>query len=186
MEIEFADREQFRDWLIRNAGTHGGIWIRIFKDGNRASITAGEVLDECLCFGWIDGRIRSEGDSSYLKYCAPRTRNSRWSSRNREIVERLRREGQMTERGEKAAEEAVTNGRWTGGDEETDDAGMITGFERLLEHDEDLLLAFRNCSASEMKRFAGFYFDAKGEDTRRKRLVRIAAALREGRKGMLY
>lgn len=186
MEIEFGDRGEFRDWLMENAGIHGGIWIRIFKDGSRSSISAGEILDECLCFGWIDGRIRSEGDSSYLKYCAPRTRNSRWSTKNREGVERLRREGLMTEGGERVVAEAVADGRWTRRDEAPECSGMIAGIEKQLEHDEEALHAFRNCSLSEKRRIARFYYDAKKEDTRRGRLERISAALKGNRRGMLY
>ena len=186
MEIEFGDRGEFRDWLMENASTHDGIWVRIFRAGSRESVSAGGLLEECLCFGWIDGRIRSEGESSYLKYCAPRTRNSRWSPRNREAVERLRREGLMTERGERVVAEAVADGRWTAGGEHPDYAGMISGIEKQLEFDSEALLAFRDCSLSEKKRYASFFYDARKEETRRGRLERIAAALRGERKGMLY
>ncbi len=83
---EFSDRAQFRNWLSAHAESPEGIWIRIFKDKSKASITAEEALDECLCYGWIDGVMKSEGDVSYLKYYAPRSKNSKWSEKNKKSV----------------------------------------------------------------------------------------------------
>ncbi len=67
MEKDFKSRTEFRKWLQKNVETSPGIWIRFIKDKSGDSITANEVLNEALCFGWIDGQMKSEGDRSYLK-----------------------------------------------------------------------------------------------------------------------
>jgi uncharacterized protein YdeI (YjbR/CyaY-like superfamily) len=86
MELEFKDRKEFRKWLKKNVETSPGIWIRFIKDKSKTSITADEALNEALCFGWIDGQMKSEGDKSYIKYFAPRTKNSKWSEKNKKTV----------------------------------------------------------------------------------------------------
>ena len=109
---EFSDRAQFRSWLAAHVESPEGIWIRIYKNNSKASITAAEALEESLCYGWIDGLMKSEGDSSYLKYFSPRKSNSKWSEKNKKTVERLRSSQLMTEYGEKAVAEALRNGQW--------------------------------------------------------------------------
>ncbi len=186
MELEFKNRTEFRSWLQKNVETSKGIWIRLIKDKSKASVTADEALNECLCFGWIDGQIKSEGDGSYIKYFAPRTKNSKWSEKNKKTVEKLRKEKLMTEYGEREIKKAIENGQWHKKVNKPDFDKLIREFSGLLKDDSILLENYENKSMSVKKQFAGFYFEAKTDETRKKRLDKIITAIRENKKGMLF
>lgn len=64
MIMEFVDKDQFSKWLSINVKTHDGIWIRFFKDKKQITISAMDALDISLCYGWIDGQIKTEGENS--------------------------------------------------------------------------------------------------------------------------
>lgn len=52
--MEFASREEFREWLYEHCMSNDGIWLLFGKAGGPKTIKAGEALEEALCFGWID------------------------------------------------------------------------------------------------------------------------------------
>lgn len=186
MEMEFHDAAQFRKWLNSRTDAESGAWLRFQKGKGAEGITAEEALDQALCFGWIDGRLRSEGKRSYVKYFAPRTKDSVWSEKNKQAVKRLRDAGLMTERGERAVAAAKASGRWDRATFAVDFEALIADLAARLSVEAEVAEKFGGCSASMKKRYAGFYFEAKTEATRRKRLGKIRAALLSGDKGMLY
>ena len=53
------------------------------------SVTYAELVESCLCFGWIDGRSNRLDDSFYLQRITPRRARSVWSQKNVEAVEEL-------------------------------------------------------------------------------------------------
>lgn len=186
MELEFKNRTEFRKWLQKNVEASPGIWIRFIKDKSKISITADEALNEALCFGWIDGQMKSEGDKSYIKYFAPRTKNSKWSEKNKKTVEKLRKEKLMTEYGEREIKKAIENGEWAKEKNKPDMNKLILDFKEILRKDLGLAEEYEKKPMSLKKQYAGFYFDAKTDETRRKRLDKIMAAIKENKKGMLY
>ncbi len=186
MELEFSNRAEFRSWLKKNAQTSQGIWIRLLKEKNRNSVKADDALEEALCFGWIDGQMKSEGDRSYLKYFAPRTKNSKWSEKNKKIVEKLRKENLMTEYGEREIQKAVENGLWSKMKTKPDFEKLIMDFKDILKNSPGIAEKYEEKSMSIKKRFAGFYFDAKTDATKNKRLDKIITAIIENKKGMLF
>ena len=186
MELEFSNRTEFRNWLKKNVETSKGIRIRFIKDKSKSSITPDEALNEALCFGWIDGQMKSEGDSSYLKYFAPRTKNSKWSEKNKKTAEKLKKEKLMTKYGEREIKKAIENGQWHKKVNKPDFEKLISDFREIIKEDSTLAENYENKSMSVKKQFAGFYFDAKTDETRRKRLDKIITAIRENSKGLLF
>ena len=53
--MEFANREEFRNWLLEHCQSSVGVWLLFGKAGGPKTIKAKEALEEALCFGWIDG-----------------------------------------------------------------------------------------------------------------------------------
>ncbi len=111
-ELLFSTRSDFRRWLEENAETSEGIWLIFGKTKVVATLSANEALEEALCFGWIDGQMKSIDNTKYRKYFACRRRKSSWSDKNKKIIESLRERALMTELGEKAIEEAQKSGMW--------------------------------------------------------------------------
>jgi len=95
-ELLFASREEFRAWLIKNAETSDGVWLTFGKTKDVATLSANDALEEALCFGWIDGQMKSVDITKYLKYFAKRRAKSPWSDKNKKIVETLRERKLMT------------------------------------------------------------------------------------------
>ena len=81
--MEFANREEFRNWLQAHSLSSTGIWILFGKSGGPKTIRPGEALEEALCFGWIDGQMQSIDDKTYRKYFSLRRKNSKWSPKNK-------------------------------------------------------------------------------------------------------
>ena len=51
-------------------------------------------------------------DISYTKYFSVRRKDSKWSEKNKSLVESLERRGMMTDFGRKKIQEAKENGQW--------------------------------------------------------------------------
>jgi uncharacterized protein YdeI (YjbR/CyaY-like superfamily) len=111
-ELLFASRHDFRVWLQENAETGDGVWLVFGKTQAVATQSANDALEEALCFGWIDGQMKSIDETKYLKYFARRRAKSVWSEKNKKTIEMLRSTEIMTELGEKAIETAKQYGTW--------------------------------------------------------------------------
>lgn len=92
----FKDQAALRRWLERNHDRAPELWVGLWKKGSRKpSVTWPEVVDQSLCFGWIDGIRKSLGPDSYANRITPRRRGSTWSVRNVTRVRELIAQGLM-------------------------------------------------------------------------------------------
>ena len=142
-ELLFLSRNDFRTWLDENAETSDGIWIVFGKAKSVVTLTAKEALEEALCFGWIDGQMKSVYDTKYVKYFSRRRAKSVWSVKNKTMVEDLRKRGMMTELGEKAVEISRENGMW--------DARTVEGEQQMVEAFKEKLSGFPSAYDNFMK-----------------------------------
>ncbi len=108
--MEFANREEFRKWLIDHCRSDDGVWLLFGKAGGPKTIKAKEALEEALCFGWIDGQMQSIDDKVYKKYFSMRREKSKWSEKNKALAGKLEERGLMTDLGRAKIEEASKNG----------------------------------------------------------------------------
>ena len=59
MEVYVKTREEWRKWLEENHSTCDGIWFTYYKKpSGMPSVTYSDAVEEALCFGWIDGKIK--------------------------------------------------------------------------------------------------------------------------------
>ena len=101
--VFFADAAAFRRWLEENHATANELFVGFHKKGSgRGGLTYAEAVLEALCFGWIDGVIRSLGPESYQHRFSPRKPGSVWSKVNVAHVARLTAAGRMAEAGRRA------------------------------------------------------------------------------------
>jgi uncharacterized protein YdeI (YjbR/CyaY-like superfamily) len=93
-------RQQWRDWLQANHQTATEIWLQRFRKATgEPCINYDELVEECLCFGWIDGLVKKYDDRSNVQRITPRRKKSFLSELNRQRVWKLQTEGLMTEAG---------------------------------------------------------------------------------------
>jgi uncharacterized protein YdeI (YjbR/CyaY-like superfamily) len=101
--IFFETPSELRAWLEEHHATASELWVGYYKQGSgRRSLTWSEVVDEALCFGWIDGKTQRIDEHRYRQRLTPRRPNSNWSAVNIAKVAELRAQGRMTPAGEAA------------------------------------------------------------------------------------
>ena len=70
--VHFRTAAAFRRWLEKNHATKPELWVRFYKKtSGQGGMTYPESVLEALCFGWIDGLMRSEGAESYIQRFTP-------------------------------------------------------------------------------------------------------------------
>ena len=167
----FADRAEFRRWLLDNCLSSGGIWLLLGKAGGPKTIKAGEALEEALCFGWIDGQMQRIDAHTYKKYFSMRREKSKWSEKNKALVKDLEERGLMTDFGRKKIEEAKENGQWHAPKPPAVTEEQIACLTVLLRDFEPALTNFLAMPASAKKTYARAYFDAKTDAGRKRRIA---------------
>lgn len=109
----FRTAAAFEQWLSKHHASETELWLRIYKKATgKATVTYAQALDAALCWGWIDGIIKTYDDESYLQRFTPRKAKSIWSQVNRDHVARLVAAGRMTEHGQRHIDAARQDGRW--------------------------------------------------------------------------
>lgn len=90
-----------------------GFWLKLAKKGaGGVAPSRQEAVDVALCWGWIDGQVRSFDEQYFLVRLTPRRAGSIWSQYNRARVAELIAEGRMMPQGQAAIDHARANGRW--------------------------------------------------------------------------
>ena len=99
--LEFSDRDQLRSWLEENHRTHKECWVACYrgKEPRKDALPYLAIVEEALCFGWIDSTNKRLPDGRLAQRLSPRRKNSHWTELNKERCRDLERRGLMTEAG---------------------------------------------------------------------------------------
>lgn len=101
----FESAADLRRWFEANHETADELWVGLYKIGSgRPSVRWRDVVDEALCFGWIDGIRKGIDDVSYRNRLTPRRKGSNWSAINIARVAELEATGRMRAAGRRAFE----------------------------------------------------------------------------------
>lgn len=106
--------EAWRAWLAEHHATIDGVWLaRWTKASGQAPVEYEAIVEEALCFGWIDGLVNTLDDGRQAHLLTPRRPGSGWSRSNKDRVERLIADGRMAEAGMAAIRAAHADGSWS-------------------------------------------------------------------------
>jgi uncharacterized protein YdeI (YjbR/CyaY-like superfamily) len=109
-----ADAAQWRAWLEANHATSKGAWLVRPRPGSGLELIDYEdAILQALCFGWIDGPVRSFDEKTGGLWFAPRRPSSAWAATNKARLKQLEAMGIMADAGIRAVELAKANGSWT-------------------------------------------------------------------------
>lgn len=181
--LTFADRAELRAWLTEHCLSDDGVWLLFGKGGDK-TLKADEALEEALCFGRIDGQMQRVDDSAYKKYFSPRRKNSKWSDKNKALVQKLEERGLMTDYGRSKIAEAKRNGQWDAVDLMSLGEEQIAVLADLLKEYEPAYTNFIAMPPSVKKTYTRAYFDAKTDAGRQKRLAWIVDRLNKNLRPM--
>lgn len=102
------NREELRQWLMANAATEKEVWVLCsrrkhpspLEEGNGVRLLYLEVVEEALCFGWIDSTVRKNpSGEGCLQRLSPRRTHSHWTDLNILRCHQLMERGLMTQAG---------------------------------------------------------------------------------------
>ena len=100
VQITVYTKEEFRNWLKKYHKKETKMAVIVHKrhTGKNAP-THRELIEEAICYGWIDTTIKSIDEDTYLRNFSKRTASSRWSDNTLSYAKRLVTEGRMSEAG---------------------------------------------------------------------------------------
>lgn len=183
-QLTFSNRMEFREWLTKNHASNKGIWLVFGKAGHVNTVKPEEALEEALCFGWIDGLLKSVDETRYIKKFTPRKKDSKWSEKNRNTAMQLVEKGQMTDAGLAAIEQAKRLNNWDVPKQEPLTEEQIAILAEALKGYEPAYSNFMKMSFSVRRTYTLLFLDAKSEATKKKRLEQIVGRLNENKKPM--
>ena len=102
--LEYKSREELRQWLIEHHATSKECWVTMYrtKIPRIDAIPYLEVVEEALCFGWIDSTLKRLPDGRCAQRLSPRRKGSHWTELNKQRCADLDRRGLMTPAGRAA------------------------------------------------------------------------------------
>lgn len=181
--VEFARKSTWMAWLKSNHDKSSGVWVRLAKKGSDlTSVSRVDALDVALCYGWIDGMAKSEGDSTWLQKFTPRTKRSIWSKKNRENVQRLIDGGEMQPPGMAEIERAKSDGRWDAAYDSPRTIEVPEDLRKALETNKKARKCFENLDSRNRYAILFRIHNAKRAETRAKRVRQFVEMLDRGEK----
>lgn len=168
-------RKQWRTWLQRHGQSAPGVWLCSWRSvTGKPRCPYPEVVEEAICFGWIDSTAGILDDERSLQLITPRKPKSSWTRLNRQRFADMEKAGLMTAGGRRVAEIARANGYWT----------LYDSVEDLIDPD-DLVAALRANAAAQTawnafpptarKQMLWWILSAGRPETRQRRIETIVA-----------
>ncbi|MEU1471963.1 YdeI/OmpD-associated family protein [Streptomyces sp. NPDC005761] len=179
----FPRVEQLESWLEKHHADRTGLWLKVAKRNSGVeSVSAADVIDAALCFGWIDGQRKSCDEVYYLQRITPRRRRSAWSLINVEKVGALAEAGRMRPAGRAEVEAARSDGRWAAAYPSQSRATVPDDLTAALEADEQARVFFEQLGRSDRYLVLLRLMTATAPDVRAARLRKAVASMAAGRK----
>lgn len=175
--VQIENRRELRDWLAANHTRSESIWLVTFKKHVADKyVSWDEVVEEVLCFGWIDSLPRKLDDERTMLLLSPRRPGSPWSRLNKQRVAALLAADLIAPPGLAAIERAKADGSWTVYDD-VEDLIIPDDLAAALAENAAAKDNFHAFSESSQKGILWWIKSAKQPATRRKRIaetVRLA------------
>jgi acetylornithine deacetylase/succinyl-diaminopimelate desuccinylase-like protein/uncharacterized protein YdeI (YjbR/CyaY-like superfamily) len=181
--VYIPTRKGWRAWLARHHKTKTQIWFTYYKKASgKQTVAYAEAVEEALCYGWIDGLVKTIDSERWVQRFTPRKKGSNWSGPNLERVRRLTESGQMTPAGaahvptakESRAWQATHDGRRAAPTEAPKDLAAA------LRKNKKASDFWKSLAPSYRRLYGRMVTEAKKEETRVKRIAKLMLRLERG------
>ncbi len=166
--------EELRAWLLENHDKQESVWlVRWKKSAGKPIVNYTDIVDQLLCFGWIDSLPRKLDEHRTMLRISPRNPKSNWSGINKKKIAKLIEQGLMHESGLALVEQAKKNGTWNF----LDDVEQLISPPDLLQALDSYPKAayfFNRFPASSKRGILEWVKSAKTDATRSRRIVETA------------
>jgi len=181
IQIEITSSLQLREWLQNNHMQKESVWLVTYKkEVKEKYVSVEEVLDQLLCFGWIDGIRRKLDEQRTMQLISPR-QVQHWTKTYKDRYAKLEKQGLVAEAGKQSVIVSKQKGLWN----YMDDVDALIKPKDFIECLEKHPPAINNFDAigPASKRFMLRHIKiAKTPETRSKRILEITLLAKEGKK----
>jgi uncharacterized protein YdeI (YjbR/CyaY-like superfamily) len=182
-EVEIFKKEDFRKWLKRNHNRETKVSLILYKKHTgKEPPSHKELMEEAICFGWIDTTIKALDGERYIRNFSKRNKNSKWSNNTISYGKELIKQERMTPVGLKFYEEGLKK--------PTHDAGIPKNptipkeLERALNNNSKAKENFNNFPPSIKKMHYRWILRGKRKETRAKRINIIIKSSERGERNL--
>ncbi len=175
-ELTVRSRAAWRRWLQKHHSSSRGVWFVHFrKESGEKSVTYDDLVEEALCFGWIDSTIRKLDDMRYARLITPRNNPGNWSEPNKRRMKSLIAADLMTAAGLAVYQPASAL-------KASAHAALPAFFARALRANPQARRHFDPLARTYKRHYIDWLANAKRDDTRARRLAEALRLLEDGRK----
>ena len=103
--LHLSSRAELRNWLKENHNKEKCCWVVTCRGKclpEWPAIPYIDVVEEALCFGWIDSTLKRLPDGWLVQRLSPRRPKSHWTQLNMDRCAELEARGLMTDAGRRA------------------------------------------------------------------------------------
>jgi uncharacterized protein YdeI (YjbR/CyaY-like superfamily) len=174
MELYFRDRKEWRNWLEKNHSTFDEVWLIYYKKvSGKPRIPYNDAVEEALCFGWIDGKIKRINEEYYIQRFTPRRPGSRWSKYNIERIQKRIKKGQMKPEGLKLYKNALEKPELVYENKGNGEPSVPDDLMDFFRRNEIAWNNFINFPTSARRMYIEWLNSAKKAETRPRRIEKI-------------
>tara|TARA_B100000508_G_C11416574_1_gene256085 strand:+ start:311 stop:880 length:570 start_codon:yes stop_codon:yes gene_type:complete len=182
-QLYFPRDVEWREWLHHNHKKHSqGVYLIFYKlETNIPTMRWEEAVRVALCYGWIDSTVKSLGDGKRHQYFCPRNPKSYWSAVNKQYIIELENEGLMHESGQEMIALAKRTGTWSAMDD-VENLVIPEDLQKAFNRAPIAFQNYQNFARGYRKSYLSWLFQAKREETRKKRITEIIQFCEKGQK----
>ena len=180
-QVEVVSQEELRNWFLKNHAQKKSIWLVTFKKQIiEKYVSKQQVLDELLCFGWIDGIARKFDETRTMQLLSPR-RVEHWAKTYKDRFAKLKKLGLIQSSGYQSVEDSKSAGLWDFMDD-IDALIIPDDFMESLKNHEPAFECFNNFAPSSKRFILRWIKLSKTDITRKKRIEQAAVLASENKK----
>lgn len=178
------DRQAWRNWLQQHHATVQAVWL-LYDKGAGRTLSWDDIVQEALCFGWIDSRPGKVSKTQSKLYISRRKPQSVWSKINKAHIEKLSAQGLMAPAGLRAVEVAKVNGSWDALNK-SDNLELPAALQTQLKAQPAAKLQFEAFTPAAKRAILQWIYAAKTEVTQLKRIAQTVELATQGKKPNQY
>jgi len=181
VQVHVTSAQQLRQWLEENHTQSDSVWLVTYKKHTGEKyVSVQNILDEVLCFGWVDGIRRQLDEDRTMQLISPR-RTQHWAKTYKDRAEKLIKAGKMHPAGLAAITQSKSNGLWNFMDD-VDALVMPDDLLTALESHPPAKDNFENFAKSNRRNVLRWIKLAKTAETRTKRIEKTALLAAQNQK----
>ena len=179
--ITAKKRSDFRKWLGKNHSKEKKVAVILNKKHTGIPAPSHrDLMEEAICFGWIDTTIKRKDDKQFIRYFCRRNKNSKWSDNTLSYAKQLAKEKRMTPTGMKFYKEGLSKPTHDHGIPKN--PSMPTELSKALKKNKTAFSNFKKFPPSHTRMIYRWLLSAKLEETKRNRIKKIVDAAKQNKR----